>query len=897
MADILCPQCGKPNPDKLEKCQFCGATLQPPGSPWSVRPGEEPVKKNTAEFEKVSVPPSDKEPIHPGEAPTKKNTAELERALPSWLRSLRQKDETAGDITPAQPPERETPPPAPEEAPAPGPSEEGLPDWLAGLGSAASDEEEEIPDWLTALRGKGEEPRAPQVGSAAGLGAPEWVSPPGGETQPPTPEAVQEPPAETQPTTFGDIGLPDWLEKMQARGSAAGTESPSTQRGNEETPGWLSNLPEEPAVSQANPPEETPDWLNRLNEKAPGPEPVSPLSTPAPAESAPPWLSNLETGQGPQAAAPAEETPDWLNKLNEQAPGQEANLPPTPSADITPDWLANIQPEAEQAAATPAGEIPDWLSKLQTQAGSDTNVPVPSALAGEPSGTGSAPAAESPNWLAKLQADAGVTPEAEAGKEEFEVTSEPPSPQPASEALPEWLSGIDQTATPSTGTPALIVDNEENASAGQTQAAFSMETPDWLAKLNPEQGEARPRAVSGEEGQSPDSLQPANLPSWVQAMRPVEAVVEEAKATPLEENQVTEDRGPLAGLTAVLPAGPGLGPLRKPPAYSVKLQATDSQQRYATYLEKLVSSEVETRTRKAARIKPGSLLRWIIAAVLILAVGLPIMTGLQVTPAAALYPPEMAAMFSLVGGLPAHSPVLVVFDYEPALSGELEAAAAPVIGQLLLNGARLTIISTSPTGPALAKRFIDNTLPGQNNQSGDQIVNLGYLAGGPAGVLYFANSPAEAAPFTVDGLSAWKTTQTPALPPLADVRYLGDFKAVLVLTDSADTARVWIEQAGPFLGNTPMAMAISAQAEPMIRPYFDSGQIRGLVTGLAGGKAYEQDVQQNYGLATQPAGLGQNYWNAFSAGLLVAEGLIVVGGLWSLLGGRVSRKTKTGEKA
>jgi hypothetical protein len=92
MADILCPQCGKPNPDKLEKCQFCGATLQPPGSPWSVRPGEEPVKKNTAEFEKVSVPPSDKEPIHPGEAPTKKNTAELERALPSWLRSLRQKD-------------------------------------------------------------------------------------------------------------------------------------------------------------------------------------------------------------------------------------------------------------------------------------------------------------------------------------------------------------------------------------------------------------------------------------------------------------------------------------------------------------------------------------------------------------------------------------------------------------------------------------------------------------------------------------------------------------------------------------------------------------------------------------------------------------------------------------
>ena len=897
MADILCPQCGKPNPDKLEKCQFCGTVLQPPGSPWSVRPGEEPVKKNTAEFEKVSLPPSDKEPIHPGEAPTKKNTAELERALPSWLRSIRQKDEAAGGITPAQPPAQETPPPAPEKAPAASPPEEGLPDWLAGLGSAASDEDEEIPEWLAALRGKGEEPPpAPQAGPSAGLGAPEWASSPGGEAQPPTPEAIQEPPAEAQPAPFGDVGLPDWLEKMQAKGSVAGTESPSTQQSNEETPGWLSSLPEEPAA-QANPPEETPDWLNRLNEKAPEPEPVPPFSTPAPAESTPPWLLNLEAEQGPQAAAPAGETPDWLNKLNEQAPGQEANLPPTPSADITPDWLANIQPEAEQPAATPAGEIPDWLSKLETQAGSSTSVPVPPTLAGEPGGAESVPAGESPDWLAKLQADVSTTPEAEASKEEFEVAAEPSPPSPASESLPEWLSGIDQTATPSAGTPALIVNNEENASAGEAQAAFSMETPDWLAKLNPEQGETGPRAASSKEGQSPDALQPADLPSWVQAMRPVEAVVEEAKATPLEENQVTEERGPLAGLTAVLPVGPGLGPLRKPPAYSVKLQASDSQQRYAAYLEKLVSSEVETRTRKAARIKPGSLLRWIIAAVFILAVGLPIMTGLQVTPAAALYPPEMAAMFSLIGGLPAHSPVLVVFDYEPALSGELEAAVAPVIGQLLLNGAHLTVISTSPTGPALAKRFMDNTLPGQNNQSGDQIVNLGYLAGGPAGVLYFANSPAEAAPFTVDGVSAWKTTQTPPLLPLAGVQKLGDFKAVLVLTDSADTARVWIEQAGPFLGNASMAMVISAQAEPMIRPYYDSGQIKGLVTGLAGGKAYEQDVQQNYGLATQPAGLGQNYWNAFSAGLLVAEGLIAVGGLWSLLGGRVSRKTKTGEKA
>jgi hypothetical protein len=71
-----------------------------------------------------------------------------------------------------------------------------------------------------------------------------------------------------------------------------------------------------------------------------------------------------------------------------------------------------------------------------------------------------------------------------------------------------------------------------------------------------------------------------------------------------------------------------------------------------------------------------------------------------------------------------------------------------------------------------------------------------------------------------------------------------------------------------------MMVAISAQAEPMIRPYYDSGQIKGLVTGLAGGKAYEQVLQL-------PA-LGQRYWSAFSVGILAGEIIITIGAAWSV---------------
>jgi hypothetical protein len=72
-----------------------------------------------------------------------------------------------------------------------------------------------------------------------------------------------------------------------------------------------------------------------------------------------------------------------------------------------------------------------------------------------------------------------------------------------------------------------------------------------------------------------------------------------------------------------------------------------------------------------------------------------------------------------------------------------------------------------------------------------------------------------------------------------------------------------------------MLLIVSAQAEPMIRPYFDAGQIAGMVTGLADAKVYEQ--------AYGRPGLAQVYWNPLSYGILTVEVFLLFGGMWSLL--------------
>jgi hypothetical protein len=328
-----------------------------------------------------------------------------------------------------------------------------------------------------------------------------------------------------------------------------------------------------------------------------------------------------------------------------------------------------------------------------------------------------------------------------------------------------------------------------------------------------------------------------------------------------------------------------LGKLRKPLNYSIKLRVSDDQSLQADQLEQMLGVEAQANKSTTLMDKklPQRILRWVVATLVILVVALPIIGGKQNTSAPTIYPPELVAAREILFSLPPASPVLLVFDYEPAYSGELEVTAAPMVDNLIFSGARFAILSTSPAGPALAEHFLKTTQSQHNYQSGLQYANLGYLAGGASGVLSFVLNPSQTIPRALDGSLPWQSSL------LQDVQSLEDFKAVIILTDNSDTAKIWVEQAGMALGETPLLMAISAQAEPMIRPYYDSKQIKGLVTGLAGGKAYEQAIQLS--------GLGQQYWDSFSYGLFIAELIIILGALWSIVSIWRNRKSVLEEEA
>jgi len=112
-------------------------------------------------------------------------------------------------------------------------------------------------------------------------------------------------------------------------------------------------------------------------------------------------------------------------------------------------------------------------------------------------------------------------------------------------------------------------------------------------------------------------------------------------------------------------------------------------------------------------------------------------------------------------------------------------------------------------------------------------------------------------------------------PQLQGITSLSQFAAFIIVTDNANSARAWIEQTSGVRGNIPLVVVSSAQAAPMIQPYYESRQVSGLVSGLYGGAVVDQTKGDS------AVGTARRYWDAYSVGMLIAMIFILGGGLLS----------------
>ncbi|MEW6566875.1 MAG: hypothetical protein AB1449_01675 [Chloroflexota bacterium] len=630
------------------------------------------------------------------------------------------------------------------------------------------------------------------------------------------------------PSRPGDEGMPDWLARI--RSEAARGEEPE---GEGEEAG------------------EAPDWLRRLRPAEAGEEGP-------PEGEVPEWLSGVEEAVEPPVAETEREVPDWLARIRERQKVEEPVIeePPPPPEE---DWIARLRKESRPLTPPPEPVEPSKpISKpaftVEPLVGDE------SAEWLKPSEWGGPPKTPEPPKPPRPEPTPPRIPP---------VERKPPPSGPAAE--PDWFKELKTPADDNLPhVPALISEPEAEAPAAPADFDLgSIELPDWLSDLKAEAPAPKPPPPHDVH-----DLAPATLPAWLEAMRPMETFRPVVEIQP-EEDQVVEAAGPLAGLRGILLAEPAVAMPRQTTSAVARLTVTERQFALGDLLRRMVEEEEREAPARPAARRRLPLMRWAVALVVFLGVALPSFIGGPSFPIPTLVPPGLPSLVQRVNTLPVDRPALVVVEYEPAFAGELEAIAGPLLDHLVSRGIRVATVSTRASGPPLADRLMSRVAAPHDAALGADYVHLGYLPGGPAAVQLFASDPRGAVtsgfliPEGVEG-NVWNS------PVLSGTQRLSDFSAVIVLAAGTEIARTWVEQAHPWLGETPLIMVLSAGVEPLIRPYYESlePQVDGILAGMPAAVAYEQ--------ANGRPEAARALWNAFGSGMLVAELVLVVGGIYGL---------------
>jgi len=203
---------------------------------------------------------------------------------------------------------------------------------------------------------------------------------------------------------------------------------------------------------------------------------------------------------------------------------------------------------------------------------------------------------------------------------------------------------------------------------------------------------------------------------------------------------------------------------------------------------------------------------------------------------------ETLGIYNFIESLSLGSVVILNFDYGPVARPENDPQAKAVLFHCKVLGLRVVGVAFWPTGAPIGEDIFTHVY-GEGFQNlpeyGTEFVYLGYIAGGEVGMSNFAADAWAAKPTDFQG------TLVSTIPLMQNVRRAEDFD-------------FWMEITAGTLGVDEVIRQIHARAVPVgagctedtyseVKPYYDSGQLVGVLRGLQGAFEYERLLMLKYG--------------------------------------------------
>lgn len=221
------------------------------------------------------------------------------------------------------------------------------------------------------------------------------------------------------------------------------------------------------------------------------------------------------------------------------------------------------------------------------------------------------------------------------------------------------------------------------------------------------------------------------------------------------------------------------------------------------------------------------------------------------------------AVYDIIEGLdPATDTVLLSFDYSPGAGIDIHSIPTAVVEHLTIRGIKWVGVGFNATGPMMADRII-NDLESRDLglEYGVDFVNLGFMTGEEAAMRKFA---LDSLSFTTDS----RGNRTADLPIMQGITDIHDFAFVHGFANSDLGIFGWLRQVVDPMG-IDFAVGVVTVSVPGTTPFYNSGQLKGLLGGLRGAAEYETLIER--------PGLAVSMMDAQSMGHMLIIGFILMG--------------------
>ncbi len=196
-----------------------------------------------------------------------------------------------------------------------------------------------------------------------------------------------------------------------------------------------------------------------------------------------------------------------------------------------------------------------------------------------------------------------------------------------------------------------------------------------------------------------------------------------------------------------------------------------------------------------------------------------------------------------IAGLPPGSLVLMSCDYDPAARPELEPMTRTTLRQLFRQHCKVVVLALYQGGALLVDQIVRDVADERHQVYGVDYVNLGYKAGNEAVLVLMGQSIPGTFPLDQNG------TPVSTFPIMHGVRNYTSFALIVSISSGYPGTREWVQQVqGRF--HVPMVAGVTAVFAPTLYPYLQTGQLRGLLGGMAGAAEYE-DLRYERGQASR----------------------------------------------